>query len=213
MKHLGSGLIAIATAILIVTIGIAPFLTPQWIAFEQDRAQAQAWTGFSTADLRAATDSILSDLVIGPPDFDVSVAGTPVLEPRERAHMRDVRTVFIGLWILAAISFGIVVVAGVWGRDRAAIWRATRRGAIGLFVGVIVLGVVAVAAFDTLFEAFHEIFFPAGSYTFDPTTDRLVQLFPFKFWDETSLVAGLVILVLSGIVAVVAGRRAARVDR
>jgi integral membrane protein (TIGR01906 family) len=213
VQRLVSGLIAVATAILIVTVAIAPFLTPQWIAFEQDRAEAQAWTGFSTADLRTATDSILSDLVIGPPDFDVSVAGAPVLEPRERAHMRDVRSVFIGLWIFAAISFGVAVIAAVWGRDRAAIWRATRRGAIGLGIAVVVLGVVAVFAFDALFEAFHEVFFPAGSYTFDPATDRLVQLFPFRFWDETSLAAGVLILILAGLTAVIAGRRAKRAAR
>ena len=43
-----------------------------------------------------ATDAILADLVVGPPDFDVAVAGTPVLIERERAHMRDVRGVFAG---------------------------------------------------------------------------------------------------------------------
>ena len=50
------------------------------------------------------------------------------------------------------------------------------------------LGVVALVAFDTLFEVFHEIFFPAGSYLFDPATERLVQLFPFEFWQETAIV-------------------------
>ena len=64
------------------------------------------------------------------------------------------------------------------------------RGALGLTVGTVVLGVVGLVAFDQLFSVFHEIFFPAGSYLFDPTTDRLVQLFPFAFWDETALVVG-----------------------
>ena len=55
----------------------------------------------------------------------------------------------------------------------------------------------ALVAFDQLFELFHEIFFPAGSYLFDPTTDRLVQLFPFQFWEETALVVGAVIIVIA----------------
>ena len=65
-------------------------------------------------------------------------------------------------------------------------------------------------AFDQLFETFHRIFFPAGSYLFDPTTDRLVQLFPFAFWQETAMVVGVAIIVVALLVATVAGRRARR---
>ena len=65
-------------------------------------------------------------------------------------------------------------------------------------------------AFDTLFEIFHELFFPAGSYSFDPATDKLVQLFPFAFWDETAIVAGALIVVIAATVAVFAGRRERR---
>src|SRR6185369_17206157 len=115
--------------------------------------------------------------------------------------------VFRGLWIHAAISVVGLVLASRR-RDRAGTWRAVRGGALGLTVGVVVLGVVALVAFDQLFELFHRIFFPAGSYLFDPTTDRLIQLFPFAFWDETALVAGVVIIVVALIVATVAGRRA-----
>ena len=55
-------LTGIATAVVIVAIAMLPFLTPQWVAFEQGRAQATAWTGYTTPQLRAATDAILSDL-------------------------------------------------------------------------------------------------------------------------------------------------------
>ncbi len=89
-------------------------------------------------------------------------------------------------------------------RDRAATWRAVRGGALGLSVGVVVFGVIGLVAFDQLFEVFHEVFFPAGSYLFDPANDRLVQLFPFDFWQETAIVVGGVII------AIVAGCRLAR---
>jgi integral membrane protein (TIGR01906 family) len=205
-SRLAAILIGLATAIVIVAVAILPFLTPQWVAFEQGRSQAEAWTGFSTEELRTATDAILADLVFGG-GFGVEVRGTPVLEEREQAHMADVRTVFRGLWILAAISAVGLVLANRR-RDRAGTWRAVRGGALGLTVVVVGVGVVALVAFDQLFELFHRIFFPAGSYLFDPTTDRLVQLFPFAFWDETALVAGVVIIVVALIVAAIAGRRA-----
>jgi len=201
-------LIGLATAIVIVAVAIVPFLSPQWVAFEQDRAQAAAWTGFTTDELRSATDAILTDLVAGG-DFDVAVDGTPVLEEREQAHMADVRTVFRGLWILAAISIVGLALAGRR-RDRAGTWRAVRGGAIGLAIAVVVAGIVALVAFDQLFEAFHRIFFPPGSYLFDPLTDRLVQLFPFAFWQETAIVVGVVVIAIALVVATVAGRRARR---
>ena len=205
---IASVLTGVATAIVIVAIAILPFLSPQWVAFEQGRAQATAWTGYTTRELRTATDAILSDLVVGGA-FDVQVNGQTVLEPREQAHMSDVRTVFRGLWILAAVSIVVLVVASRR-PDRSRMWRSVGNGARVLAVAVVALGVVGLVAFDQLFETFHEIFFPAGSFLFDPRTDKLVQLFPFDFWQETTLVVGGVIIVIAIVVAVVAGRRAAR---
>ena len=203
--------IAIATAIGIVALTIPLFLNPIWVGFEQGRAQATAWTGFSEADLRTATDSILSDLVFGPPDFDVEVAGTPVLEERERAHMRDVRGVFMGFFVGAAVlvAVGIVMAARRRADQRPATWRAVRAGALGLVATLLVAGVVALVAFEALFEVFHRLLFAGESYTFDPRTERLVQLFPFQFWQETAIAVGTVAIALALIVAAIAQRRLA----
>jgi integral membrane protein (TIGR01906 family) len=200
--------IGVATAVVIVTVAVLPFLSPQWVAFEQGRANATGWTGYTTDELNGATGAILSDLVVGPPDFDVMVRGEPVLDAREQGHMRDVRTVFVGLWTLAAASVAVLLLA-TRRRDRAATWRAVGRGALGLIAAVLVLGVGSLVAFDAMFELFHRIFFPAGSYTFDPSTERLVQLFPFQFWEETAFVVGIVIVAIAASVAVVAARRRA----
>lgn len=204
--------IGIATAFAIVAVTIPLFLNPVWVSFEQGRAQAAAWTGFAPADLRAATDAILADLVVGPPDFDVAVDGTAVLNERERGHMRDVRRVFIGFFVVALVlTAGAIAIAAR--RDttgRRASWAAARGGAVGLVVVLVVAGAVALVAFDALFETFHRLFFPGGSYTFDPSTDRLVQLFPFRFWQETAIAVGVVSVVVGAVVAGVASRRLAR---
>ncbi len=207
-----SVLTGLATAVVIITLAVLPFLSPQWVSYEQGRSNAAGWTGFTTEELNAATGSILSDLVFGPPDFAAEVRGQPVLDERERGHMRDVKTVFTGLWILAAASLVILVVAGRR-RDWPATWRAVRRGAIGLAITVVALGGVALVAFDALFETFHQLLFPAGSYDFDPATERLVQLFPFQFWQETAVVVGVVIVVGCAVVAGFAGSRAQRAGR
>jgi uncharacterized membrane protein len=63
--------------------------------------------------------------------------------------------------------------------------------------GVVVVGLAFTVFFDQAFEIFHRIFFPAGTYTFDPQTEKLVQLFPDQFWAETSLALAVAVLVLS----------------
>jgi integral membrane protein (TIGR01906 family) len=203
-------LVSIAAAVIIVAAGVLPFLTPWWIAAGQERAGSAALTGYSTEQLRTATDAIVSDLVVGPPDFDVEVAGEPVLNERERAHMRDVRAVFLGLWVLAAISVVVLVIAAI-ALPRNVAWTAIARGARALVVAVVVLGIVAVVAFETLFEVFHRLLFEGGTYTFDPATERLVQLFPFSFWQETAIAVGVVIVVL-GVAASMAATAARRRD-
>ena len=210
-----SVLIGLATAFVIVAVVLPLFLNPVWVAFEQGRAQASAWTGYTEPELRAATDSILADLVLGPPDFDVAVAGAPVLNERERGHMRDVRGVFIGFFALALMLGAAAVVVAMRRRAtvRARTWGAVRGGAVALIAALAVGGVVSLVAFDALFEVFHEIFFAGGSYTFDPATERLVQLFPFQFWQETAIVVGVVCVALAAVVAVISqGRAAAAAD-
>jgi uncharacterized membrane protein len=76
-----------------------------------------------------------------------------------------------------------------------------------LVIGIAVAAVIATFFFDAAFELFHRLFFPSGSYTFDPRTDRLVQLFPFDFWSETTLVLGGLIILLAAGVWLVARRQ------
>ena len=209
---LGSVLVSLATALALLAAVVTPFLSPAWVSFEQGRSSAAAWTGYSPADLQTATNAILGDLVVGPPDFDVEIGGLPVLTPAERAHMRDVRGVFGGFYLLAVASLIWLVVAwratrsGVeWTRTR--FWRAIRRGSLALATGIAVAGVVAVVAFDAAFELFHTLFFAAGTYDFDPRIYKLTQLFPDAFWSETSIVVGASSLVAALVTAAVATRR------
>jgi integral membrane protein (TIGR01906 family) len=208
----------IATALVVVALAILPFLNPVWVGFEQGRAQAPAWTGFNPADLAYATNEILADLVLGPADFDVELDGQPVLVEREREHMRDVRNVF-GAFYLAAAAGALVLVGaylvarsrGV--RSRVAFWRRLAGSGKVIAIATVVGGITGVLFFDTAFEVFHRLFFPAGTYLFDPGTDRLVQLFPEQFWVETTIGVGVVVIVLSVGLALVGGRRAARLER
>ena len=209
-ERVAAVLTAIATAVVITAIAIVPFLSPAWVSFEQGRPGAEQLTGYTTAELRTATDAILADLVFGPPEFDVAVGGAPVLNAREQSHMRDVRGVFAGFALIAVLAAVGLIALYVGARrlghpERA--WAAIRNGARGLAIGVVIAGIVAFFAFDAAFEVFHRLLFAGGSYTFDPGTDRLVQLFPFAFWSETTMAVGAVIIAISIAVTFIAGRR------
>ena len=207
-RRAGSVAIAVATIVATLGVAVAVFFNPAWVAFEQGRADAAAWTGYGPGDLRAATDAILGDLYFGGGDFAVTVAGAPVLDPRERAHMRDVRAVFIDFGIAVAASIALLVAGWFVQRgDSVQWWRGVRLGATVLLAAVVVLGAAALVAFDALFEVFHRIFFAGGSYSFDPRTERLVQLFPDRFWFETSTALAVVLVAFGAGLRFLAGRR------
>ena len=204
--------VAIATILVLLGIGMAIFLNPWFVAFEQGRANAAGWTGFSAPDLRAATDSILHDLVLGG-SFGVSVGGALVLDAREQAHMHDVRTVFAWFTVAVIAGAAVLLIGRAVSGGASWYWRAIQAGATVLAVTVLALGITALFAFDALFEAFHEVFFAGGTYTFDPRTERLVQLFPDQFWFETSTALAIVLIAMAVIVRFLAGRRVASASR
>jgi integral membrane protein (TIGR01906 family) len=204
-ERFGAVVAAVATPLVVIAAAVLLFLNPIWVGFDQDRSDAAGWTGYTSAQVHQVTGSILSDLVFGPPTFDVTLNGQPVLDERSRAHMADVRTVLGELGLVALAAAVLLAAAGVASHGRRWFWRAVELGASVLVVGVIVVGAAFALFFEQAFELFHEIFFPPGTYMFDPKTEKLVQLFPDQFWTETSLALAAAVLVLA--VAVVIGAR------
>lgn len=211
-ERLGVVLVAIATPCVIVGLSVLVFLNPIWVGFEQDRSNVGQLTGYTTAQVNQVTGSILSDLVFGPPNFGVTVDGAPVLDSRERGHMADVRTVMGELGSVALLAAIVLVGLGLYSRGRHWFWWAASVGAKALGVGVIVVGVAMTVAFDQIFELFHEVFFAPGTYLFNTSSEKLVQLFPDQFWSETSIALAVVVLVLAVVVGWGGGRLAARSD-
>ena len=201
----GAWLIGVATALVILGVSIAPFVVPPVVRFEQDRTDVGALTGYSRKVLNQVTGALLGDLVLWRSDFDIAAAAGPgaqpaVLDDAERSHMRDVRNVFTGFWLLVLASVAVLVVAFRRARGteaRAAAWRAVSRGAAGLAVALAIAAVFAVVAFDAAFEVFHRLFFSAGTYSFDPATSKLIQLFPERFWSEIAIAVAVVAIGLS----------------
>jgi len=130
----------VAAVIAIVGFTIAILFNPLWVGFEQERSGVPAITGY-TSEVRAVTGWTLTDLFLGPPDFDVAVDEQPALDAAERSHMADVRSVLLP----AAIGFGAAIAVPVallaTSRQRAWLWRAIGLGSGALTLAGIVVGV------------------------------------------------------------------------
>ncbi len=108
----------------------------------------------------------------------------PLFKQSELRHMRDVKHVIQIAFALAAVCALIVVVALLldWRAGLAAMqWGAWL--ALLLIGG---LGVVALAAWDSAFDRFHDLFFVAGSWRF-PHSDSLIRLFPEQIFLDAAL--------------------------
>jgi uncharacterized membrane protein len=73
-------------------------------------------------------------------------------------------------------------------------------GAIG-GVAILLAGIFAVA-FEPAFLAFHELFFPPGTYLFEEGSE-LIVLFPEPFWFDAALLAGAAIVLVAVVVSLI----------
>jgi integral membrane protein (TIGR01906 family) len=196
-----------------VTIGAAALLvlfTPLYLHPALDASDAPAWLGMSSEETHSYSDKTISDLIFGPGTFDFAAPdGSTFYDPAERGHMRDVRIVLFAFLGLAALSAVVLAVAAARRRGDRSFVAGVGRGGAWLAVGTLVVGVFAALAFDTAFETFHELLFPGGNFSFDPTKERLVQLYPIAFWELTSAVLGGLLIVAGALTWFVARRRLA----
>ncbi|HSK94870.1 MAG TPA: DUF1461 domain-containing protein [Candidatus Angelobacter sp.] len=176
-----------------------PWLTS---ALQQRHDVAEAFDT-SQAEIDRVTGEILGDLYVDGP-FDAALEpGEPLLNERERSHMHDVSVL---VRLLAAVALGAAVLAAVTGawlrgeRERMGRILLVAGGIVGT-LAIVLAGTFAVA-FEPAFLAFHELFFPPGTYLFE-TGSNLITLFPEGFWFDAALAAGATIILAALLVSLV----------
>ena len=119
----------------------------------------------------------------------------------EVVHMADVKKLFNLTWRVqgaAALFLGLTVLASI-AYLRGGAWRMVatwvRNGAMLSGGAILAIGAVAAVAFDPLFTLFHRLGFRNDLWLLDPRRDLLVQIYPFGFWQEITLLIGLAALV------------------
>jgi integral membrane protein (TIGR01906 family) len=189
-----------------VLTGPLLLFNPWVVSAEQSRHGVAASLGTDQANVDRVTVAMLRDLFANG-DFAASLDGNaPILDESERSHMRDVGGL---VRVLAGLEAGalVVLLLAVWllRGERARRAQLLLRAAAVVGLVALALGVFFAIDFDVAFASFHAIFFQAGTWEFGPDSN-LIRLFPEAFWFETSLLAGLSIVVSAVLAAWVALR-------
>ena len=140
----------------------------------------------------------------------------PVFSEREVVHMIDVKRLMARTWDAGWAAFGLIIALA------AAFWRGRRAGlawllraaaaAGGLIVAlVVVLAVVAMVGFDEAFRQFHLLFFTNDLWQLT-SADALIQLFPQRFFFDTTLLIGGAIVIPSALIGVLGRALARRIE-
>ena len=165
-----------------------------------ERYDATGRTGLSQDEvLRVAQET--RDYLLNDEDrLDVTVAGASFYSEREILHMIDVKRLmartFDAGWAALGFIIAFVAITLVRSGKRATLSLArsvlTACGIVALLV--VVLGVIGITGFDAAFRNFHLLFFTNDLWQLS-SRDGLIQLFPQRFFFDTTLLIGGVTLI------------------
>jgi integral membrane protein (TIGR01906 family) len=196
-------LFGLSLSLIILLLGPLLLFNPLFTSALQLRHDVAAELGTTQPEVERVTGSYLADIYLDG-NFDASLDGEgPLLDESERSHMTDVSRL---VRLLAGILVAALVVAGI-----SAAWlrhEPRRQGRIMLLASgaigavAVIVAIVFAVAFEPAFLAFHELFFPPGTYLF-PTGSKLIVLFPEPFWFDAALLAGAAIVLVAVLVSLV----------
>ena len=194
----------VGTAVVVCGAAAAILLLPPMMSAGLDIGGSAAILGVSPEVARRASEQSVQELLIGPGSFTFALTpgGPPFYGPAEAAHMQNVRLVVLGFFGLV-LAAAVAVAISTRGIDRVDALRAIRLGAASVIVVFVAVAIGLAVAFDALFTLFHLIVFPGGGWQFDPTTQRIVQLYPTQFWEfAAGMLAWLSVMIGLLVVAV-----------
>jgi integral membrane protein (TIGR01906 family) len=128
----------------------------------------------------------------------------PLFHDYELVHLTDVKRLFALNSCLQSLSllFVFILLSAAFA-SRCCEWRkdvlvGLRRGAAVTLLSLLVAAVLFAADFNWMFVGFHLVAFDNPFWLLDPYRDYLVMLFPLGFWQDTFVLAGIVIGLLGG---------------
>ena len=214
----------LSVPLLLVVGSVRLLVTNEYLAFEYGKSDfPQDPFGFDQAQRLAYASANFRFVRNGQSIAalaDQRLSDAPLYNDRELKHMQDVQSVYGAAWRAWQIALVVSWLAGFGLASRAqtrpALTTALQWSGLLTAGLVVAVGLLAVIAWQFWFVAFHQIFFAAGTWTFE-YSDALIRLFPERFWFDAALtIAGL--SLLGGLILVLIGwrlrseRRTARIN-
>jgi integral membrane protein (TIGR01906 family) len=188
---------------------------PRVYVYAIDDFGAVATTGIARDELVRAMGDLRAYFNSGDEAVSIRVnqAGReqPLFNPRESAHLVDVKSRFNfqnrvqEFSVLYVITYIAVVV--LWSREvtvrKLAVNTMIGSGLTLLAIGG--AGAFGLAGFDSAWTKFHELIFSNDFWLLNPRTDHLIQIFPPEFWQNIVFFIGLLSAAEAALLMVVAG--------
>jgi len=197
----------VSLALVVTLVGPLLLFNPLLTSALQTRHGVADAFETTQAEIERVTSAYLVDIYLDG-SFDASLDGdAPLLDEDERSHMTDVSRLVRLLAGIAVVALVVAGVTGTWLRrepHRQGRIMLIAAGGVGA-VALLLAGVFAVA-FEPAFLAFHELFFPPGTYLFEEGSE-LITLFPEPFWFDAALIAGATIILVALVATVIGLRR------
>ena len=196
-------ILAVPVALVTTTIRIV-FNEPRVYEYAIDEYNAVQTTGFARAELLRAGNELREYLNSSGEDRQLRIQVVrdnhiePLYTPREISHLADVRDRLIWmnrvqlLSVLYVLTYMSAVV--LWSREvslRGLAW-ATAAASVLTLAAVGAAAALSMSGFEVAWEQFHEVFF-TDNYRFNPLTDRLIQIYPDRFWESITFFIGVMI--------------------
>jgi integral membrane protein (TIGR01906 family) len=215
VSWLPSAIFIIAVPLFLITASVTwAFNSPGLYDDGFEKYSISRISGITDSDLRQVGADIRSYINSGyePLDVRASILGTErdLFNDREVAHMKDVKQLVRGVYVLtvaSALYLAAMVVIGFAlyrGRFVADLAKRLACGGGLTLVLLLVFGLVALVGFDSVFLKFHQLSFANDFWRLDPRTDYLVRIFPQDFWFDATLwvavrtISGASILTVAG---------------
>ena len=158
-----------------------------------------------TEEMMAYLRGNRADLVV---ETNVDGEKKEFFNDREKAHMVDVKNLFVGgLWI-RRISILIFVLAVVLLVKMKSDWRRILPKSFligfGVFIGLVIgIGILVISDFNKWFLLFHKIAFQNDLWILNPETDFLIRMLPEGFFLDMVMRIGVIMLLLMVISTVI----------
>ncbi|MBD3156101.1 MAG: TIGR01906 family membrane protein [Candidatus Aenigmarchaeota archaeon] len=202
LKNFIKIIIIISLPLILISMNVKILLNPSYLEWEYSKEKFPESELLIDIERLELSKDVLS--YIKGESNDSILRDTRLFNEREISHLSDVRilvgeTDYLGLFsfLILILSIFFLISRGV---EKYQIVSYLFNAAVTTLIFVSLFSIVSTIDFNFLFIGFHKIFFPQGNWSFH-SQDTLIQLYPAKFWFDSSFLIIVLFLIESSVLS------------